>query len=111
MIKNANILTLRDDGISDSPLLKKNFVSQNGQQWIITKRLNEEIALQNQLALNLSYLFAKSEVLRSRADSLDRTSQPDEFLDGEGRNTSTASLRIVDESDEQFLLMTILILY
>ena len=107
---NTNSILLREDLNDNSPLLKK--VKTKGQkQWQITRRLNEETALKEQLTLNLSFILLNNDLIQARADSLDQTIHPEELLwSGDESNASTASMRMVDNQSERYLLVAIIAL-
>ena len=106
---NTNSLVLREDQSRTSPLLTKVRVRADKQEWLITKRLNEETALTEQLTLNLSSLLLKNDLTKARADSLNQTTQPEEFLWSQNtRNISAASVRTDDDKTDQFLLAAII---
>jgi len=107
---NTSSILLKDDLNDNSSLLK--LVTTKGQkQWQITKRLNEETALKEQLTLNLSFLFLKSDLIQARADSLDQTIQPEELLWSGGENiVSSASMRTVGQIDRYLLVAIIALL-
>ena len=106
----TNSILLREDLNDNSPLLKE--VKTKGQkQWQITRRLNEETALAEQLALNLSFLLLKSDLIQIRADSLDQTTHPEELLWSRDKsNATTASIRMEDNQSERYLLVAIIAL-
>ncbi|HEY5918437.1 MAG TPA: hypothetical protein VIU13_13570, partial [Chryseolinea sp.] len=107
---NTNSILLREDLNENSPLLIQ--VKTVGEkQWQITKRLNEETALKEQLALNLSFLLLKSDLIQARADSLDQTIQPEELLwSGNESIVSSASMRTVGQIDRYLLVAIIALL-
>jgi hypothetical protein len=107
---NTNSILMREELDDNSPLLK-NVKTKGQKQWQITRRLNEETALTQQLALNLSFLLLKNELIQARADSLDQTIHPEELLwSGDKSNATTASIRMVDNQSELYLLVAIIAL-
>jgi hypothetical protein len=107
---NTNSILLREDLDINSPLLK-NVKSEGQKQWLITRRLNEETALKEQLTLNLSFLLLKNDLIQAKADSLDQTIHPEELLWSEVKsNATTASIRMVDNQSERYLLVAIIAL-
>ena len=110
-ISNTNSLVLQEDPGGSTRLLTHVKSGGDKQEWLITKRLNEETALREQLTLNLTSLLLKNDLAEARADSLNQTSQPEELLwSQDTRNTSAASLGADDDNKtEQFLLAAIMI--
>lgn len=107
---HTNSILLREDLKDSSPLLK-NVTTKGEKQWQITKRLNEETALKEQLTLNLSFLFLKNDLIQARADSLDQTIHPEELLwSGNESNTASAAIQMMDNESEQYLLVAIIAL-
>ena len=107
---NVNSLVLREGTNANAPLLVNLTNKGDKQQWIITKRLNEETALQGQLVLNLSSLLSRNVLTELRADSLNQTAQPEQSLwSRDKRNITTASVRLDNTKTEQFLLIVIII--
>ena len=107
---NTNSILMREELDDNSPLLK-NVKTKGQKQWQITRRLNEETALTQQLALNLSFLLLKNELIQARADSLDQTIHPEELLwSGDKSKATTASIRMVDNQSELYLLVAIIAL-
>ena len=110
-LSNTNSIILREDSSRTAPLLTNVKMKGDKQEWLITKRLNEETALTEQLTLNLSSLLLKNDLTEARADSLDQTTQPEEFLWSQNkRNTSAASVKIDNERTEQFVLASIVLI-
>jgi hypothetical protein len=107
---NTSTLLFRVDGSNNSPLLKQ--VKTKGHvQWLITKRLNEETALKEQLSLNLANVLLKEDLIQARADSLDQTIQPEKLLwSGDKSNISSASIRVANNQSDQYLLVVIIAL-
>jgi hypothetical protein len=105
---NTNTLLFREGRSNNAPLLTK--VATNGHlQWQITKRLNEENALKEQLSLNLSHILLREDLIQARADSLDQTIQPEEHLwSGDETNISPASIRVASNQSDQYLLVVII---
>ena len=107
---NTSSILFREDFDDNSPLLK-NVKTKGQKQWQITKRLNEETALKAQLALNLSFLLLRNDLIQARADSLDQTTHPEElFWSGDKSQATTASIRMVDDQIERYLLVAIIAL-
>ena len=73
--------------------------------------LNEETALQEQLTLNLTSLLLKNDLAKSRADSLDQTTQPERSLWSQySSDSSFASIRLDDEQTRLFVLVAIIVM-
>lgn len=108
---NTSVILLRE-GLNDNSPLLKNVKTKGGQkQWQITKRLNEETALKEQLTLSLSFLLLKNDLIQARADSLDQTIQPEELLwSGNESIASSASIRTADSQIDRYLLVAIIAL-
>ncbi len=107
---NTSSILMKEDLNPASPLLR-NVMNKHQQQWWITKRLNEETALEEQLVLDLSFILLKRDLIQARADSLDQTTQPDELLaPGDKTNTQKASIRMSDNQSEKYLLVAIVAL-
>jgi hypothetical protein len=107
---NSRSILLKEDLDVNSPLLKQ-VKSKDQKQWQITKRLNEETALKEQLTLNLSFLLLKSDLIQARADSLDQRTQPEELLwSRDEKFVSSASMRTVDSQIDRYLLVAIIAL-
>lgn len=49
-------------------------------KWRLTKRLNEEVALQDHLAVQLALILSPTEEVLDRIDELDRRTLPEELL-------------------------------
>ncbi len=111
-ISNTNSLVLQEDLSGTARLLTHVKSGGDKQEWLITKRLNEELALEEQLTLNLTTLLLKNDLTEARADSLNQTTQPEEFLWSQNtRNASAASLDADDNNKtEQFLLAAIMVI-
>jgi hypothetical protein len=110
-VMNTSTLLFSEDRSNSSTLLKK--VKTNGHtQWQITKHLNEENALKEQLTLKLCHILLEQDLLQARADSLDRTIQPEELLwSRDTSNLSSASMRpLPDNRIDQYLLVAIMFL-
>jgi hypothetical protein len=111
LLSNTNSLVLREDPNGFAPLLSDVRMWGDKQEWSITKRLNEETALTEQFALNLSSIFLKNDLAEARANSLDQTTQPEEFLWSQNtHDISAASVRSDDGKADQFLLVAILVI-
>ncbi len=107
---NTSSILLREDLNDNSPLLK-NVKTKGQKQWQITRRLNEETALKEQLTLNLSFLLLKNDLIQAKADSLDQTIHPEELLWSEVKsNATTASIQMEDNQSERYLLVAIIAL-
>ena len=52
-------------------------------KWRLTKRLNEEVALQDHLAVQLALILSPTEKVLDRIDELDRRTLPEELLSAE----------------------------
>jgi hypothetical protein len=110
-ISTTNSLVLQEDAGGSTRLLTHVKSKGDNQAWLITKRLNEETALKEQLTLNLTSLLLKYDLAEARADSLNQTTQPEELLWSQAtRNTSVASVGVDDDETGQFLLAAIIIL-
>lgn len=106
---NTNNIVFRED--QRSTTLLKEIRTNNQVQWQITKRLNEENALKEQLPLSLSDILLKKDLIQARADSLDQTIQPDELLWSDVKTSSSlASIHTSDSSTDQYLLIAIMAL-
>jgi hypothetical protein len=109
-ILSSSSILFREDLNVNSPLLK-NVKTKGQKQWQITRRLNEETALKEQLTLNLSFLLLKNDLIQAKADSLDQTIHPEELLWSEVKsNATTASIQMEDNQSERYLLVAIIAL-
>jgi len=107
----ANILVLREDKSGKAPLLTNVTRGGGKQEWLITKRLNEETALEEQLTLNLTSLLFSNDIAQSRADSLDQTTRPEGSLWSQhSQNRSTGFDQINGDKAEPYLLFAIIVL-
>ncbi|HMG89453.1 MAG TPA: BatA domain-containing protein [Chryseolinea sp.] len=106
---NASSIIFRED-LGSNALLKR-VKGKDQVQWQIMNHLNEENALKEQLPLSLSHILLNEDLIQARADSLDQTIQPEELLwSGDKSNTSSASIRLADSQNDQYLLVAIIAL-
>lgn len=78
---NVNRIIYKADETSNKPLLEReNLRSGEGTAWLITKRLNEDIALQEKLPLTLASILLDKSKSEIRATETDRRTQPEEML-------------------------------
>jgi hypothetical protein len=104
---NNNTIFLKEEAAPGLPLL----IRANAEKWQLTKRLNEQVALNEQLALNLCSILLNRKSIQQRADSLDQTIQPEELLWSQNENnTSLAAINIADNQSAPYLLVAIAIL-
>lgn len=105
----TNKIVFRKSTVHNSNVLV-NVGNSFGQTWVLTKRLSEEVALNEHLTLMLSSLFSNSRAIELSADTLDRTTFPEQFLLSAAGTAAASTTRIVDDMDEQVIAIVILLL-
>lgn len=78
---HVNRIIYKQDETKNKPLLERdNLRSGEGTVWLITKRLNEDIALQEKLPLTLASILLDKSKSETRAAETDRRTQPEKML-------------------------------
>ena len=78
--RTKRILYKRDETKNKPLLERENLRSGEGTAWLITKRLNEDIALQEKLPLTLASILLDKSKSESKAAETDRRTQPEKIL-------------------------------
>lgn len=76
---NTNCILFREINYSNRGVLETKAISGN-MRWVITKRLNEEIALKENLPLELAFILLPKEKTQKKVAALDRRTLPENVL-------------------------------
>lgn len=111
-IHTNRIIFTEDATKKNTPMLEPAKISlSEGATWLLTKRLNEEIALQEKLPLKLASLIVSKKESERRAAEFDRRVQPEKMVWSREEQANTEKL-IADTNitnATQFLVILILI--
>jgi hypothetical protein len=89
---------------------QKLFLQAKSNQWIITQRLNEEVALRENLTLKLASLLIPQDELRMKADSKDRRMIPDSSAWVVARDKENVKVGAVSGTAHPYLIVFLVIL-
>jgi len=85
-------------------------IQKNSNQWIITKRLNEEVALENNLTVQLVSLLLKNENFEKRISSIDRRMISDSLVWNSSSSEEKKEASIEYKSADDYLIILLLLL-
>ncbi len=86
------------------------FVQESPNRWVITKKLNQEVALQKNLTLQLAELLVPKEQLQNIAKVNDRRMMPDAMAWTPQSNKTKIEASVFHEPADRYLVIVLLIL-
>jgi hypothetical protein len=85
------------------------FVQEKINKWVITKRLNEEIALNENITVQLASILLPTSKIYETARQHDRRMLSDKIAWGDGDAPETGKAHLLQQSAESYLLVWLLI--